>query len=104
MDSSAGHALLGEPAGDMASQVRIPQNHKDRGDIANEQCLSLVLLIMSSWAALIVMYGKFTEFDDEVLAGTESGMGMSYLFCKLCLGNMDVYFCFLFTLVAWNVK
>jgi hypothetical protein len=82
-DSSlASSALLGGPGGEMASKVRIPENHKDRGDIASEQCIPLVLLIMSSWAALLVMYSQFTVFDDEVLAGTESGMGLSYFFCE----------------------
>jgi hypothetical protein len=82
-DSSlSSQALLGGPASEKASQVRIPENHKDRGDIANKQSLPLVLLVMSSWAALLVLYSKFTEFDDEVLAGTESGMEMSYFFCE----------------------
>ncbi len=80
--SLASHSLLGRPAVEKASQVQISANHKDRGDIANEQCLPLVLLIMSSWAALLILYSVYTEFDDAVLAGSEGGMDMSYLFCE----------------------
>ncbi len=72
-------------ASEKASQVRIPENHQDRGDIVKEQASSLVLLILSSWIALLILYGIFTEFDDEVLAGTKSGPGISYLYCEYYL-------------------
>jgi hypothetical protein len=77
------NALLGAPADKKASQVRIPENHQDRGGIVKEQAGSLVLLILSSWVVLLILYGLFTEFDDEVLAGSKSGPGMSYLYCEL---------------------
>ena len=76
------NALLGGPADEKASQIRIPENHQDRGGIVKEQAGSLVLLILSSWVTLLILYGIFTEFDDEVLAGTKSGPGMSYLYCE----------------------
>ena len=69
-------------SGAKASKVQIPAKHHDNGDVIKEQAFPFVLIMMTSWAALLVIYGMYTEFDESVLNGSESGAKMSYIFCE----------------------
>ena len=84
-------------ANEKASKVHIPNQHHDNGDIVKEQAFPFVLMMMTSWGVLLILYGMFTEFDADVLAGSEGGAGTSYVFCKriIVVGRKVLFFRFL---------
>jgi hypothetical protein len=76
------NSLLSSAGEQQASKVPIPNQHHDNGDIAKEQAFPFVVLMLTSWAALLILYGMYTEFDEAVLSGSEGGAGTSYIFCE----------------------